>query len=134
MIKCITTAPPNSAILLMDPSADDIPESMQGRLVASTPSCLAIGTLSEVEGTTSIALSNEEVGELDMENMHLVYDGHLNTATGNVLVCTVRHEPLLAVDVPPGQCRVRVWANHDFEPNKLSINITGERHQKIEQF
>lgn len=40
----------------MDPTAGAVPESLGGRLVAGTFSCVAIGCLSEHDGLTSLSL------------------------------------------------------------------------------
>jgi len=57
VIKEVDVATSNSLVLIMDRSIGEIPESFGGSLVASTSSCIAVGTLAEHDGTTRILLN-----------------------------------------------------------------------------
>jgi hypothetical protein len=116
-------APPNSLVLVMDHTLGNVPDSMNQNLVASTQSCVAVGTLSEADGETFLSLSDETPSRLP--NRAPVFDGVLPTPSKRVSVCSVRDEPLLLLDVPASRTRVRVWANHTSEPNEIWI-VVGE--------
>jgi hypothetical protein len=45
-------------IFIMDQSVGEVPKAMNKALVAATPSCIAVGTLSEHDGETLISLSD----------------------------------------------------------------------------
>lgn len=124
MIREIRTAPKNSLILVMDQTVGEVPESMAGALVAATNSCVAVGTLSEVEGETLISLSDERLEKRDRPP---VFDGVLSTPSKRLSVCSVLDEPLMSLDVPGLETRVQVWANDDLEPNE--IRIVAVNHQ-----
>lgn len=116
-----TLAPRNSIILVMDRTVGVIPETMGGGLVASTPTCIAIGTLSEHDGETSISLSDEAPPA--GEGGHARLDVVLKTPSRSLSVCSVLDEVLLEMNVPSDETRVQVWANDDAEPDNIVIVV-----------
>lgn len=50
-IRC---QPPNSLSFVMDPDLGEIPDSVSEALVAATSTCISIGTLSSVDGETTV--------------------------------------------------------------------------------
>jgi hypothetical protein len=84
-----TCAPENSLLLIMDPSAKEIPHNIKGELVAATASCVAVGTLSQSDGETSILLTDEEFAAKADGELQLVYDGSLLTPTLEISIRTV---------------------------------------------
>ena len=117
----IRIAPRNSLILVMDRSVGEVPKSMNKMLVASTPSCLAVGTLSEHDGETLISLSDETPPLGD--NLSLIFDDVLKTPTRKLSVCSVLDETLIALDVTTENTRLQVWANANAEPDQVYIIV-----------
>lgn len=116
-------APPNSLVLVMDPSVAQIPESMFGELVASTSTCIAIGTLSEHDGRTYIALGdNQNVAPKRAPT----FDGILQTPDYRIAVCSVLDDVILEIKVATCRTRVRMWANDSMEPSQIYIIVTSE--------
>lgn len=120
MIKRLSVAPPNSVVLVMAPSAVDIPVEF-ARTVTATPSCIAIATSCFADGETEIAL-----GDFDTPQRadRVAYDGVLETPDASVDVCSVYNEVLLQIAVTDPRSRVRVWVNADSEPNVIEISVT----------
>jgi hypothetical protein len=75
MILRVEAFPPNAVVLVADASGGEIPEAMNGSLVAATPSAIAIGTRSEIDGPTSIVLSDE--GHTPPSEQFLIHAGLL---------------------------------------------------------
>lgn len=121
MKRRIRLAPKNSLILVMDQSVGEVPESMSNALVAATPSCIAVGTLSEYDGETQVSLSDES--SPDKLGLSLVFDGVLETPTRKLSVCSVLDETLVTLDVPTEASRVQIWANDDKEPNEIDVVV-----------
>lgn len=119
MVADIT--PPNSLILVMDQFVGIVPESMNGKLTAATPTCIAIGTLSEHDGPTHITLTDESQGSISGE---LVFDGVIKTPTGKLAVCTVLDEKILEAVVSQEITRVQIWANDRAEPDIILILVS----------
>ena len=122
MIAEASLAPANSLLLIMDPDADSIPESMGAGLVAATPSCIAVGTLSEDAGETHIRLTNERAAVSGPE-MQRVFRGVLETPGRQVQVCTVLLEPVVSLPVPGVSSHVEIWADHPTEPRNLRVLV-----------
>ena len=114
-------SPPNSLVLVMDPSVGQIPDSMSGSLVASTSTCIAIGTLSEHDGVTHVSLSDRPDVAPDGSP---TFDGVLETPDNRAAVCSVLDEVILEMKVPTGRTRVRIWANDPMEPSEIHIVVT----------
>jgi hypothetical protein len=108
----------------MDPKSGDVPESMGPSLVASTRSCVAVGTLSEVDGETTISLRSD-MGEDGDQSATLAFDGEIETSGGRVAVCTTRLETILELTVGGERARVRIWVNHPIEPDAIDVAIDG---------
>ncbi len=125
-------SPPNSLVLVMDPSIGQIPDSMSGSLVASTSTCIAIGTLSEHDGVTHVSLSDSpDVAP----NVSPTFDGVLETPGNRIAVCSVLDEVILENKVTTSRTRVRIWANDPMEPSEIHIVVTSGdagSHQKTE--
>jgi len=123
MIAEIKIAAPNSLLLVMNGGTVEIPESIDGRLVASTPSCIAVGTLSAADGETSVTLTDENAHVLLDPALREVFRGNLAMPERRVEVCTVLLEPILSIAVPSTQGNVQIWANHETEPDKLVVLV-----------
>ena len=114
-----TIAPKNSVILLMGSKRAEIPASLQGNLVASTSSCIAIGTLSESEGSTRIILTRE-ASTSDRPKL-LGFEGTLLAPSLTLAVYSVELEPLLEIDVRSERPHIRVFVDHPSEPEVVEI-------------
>ena len=119
-MKTAHIAPPNSLLLIMDRSVGQIPESMGASLVAATSTCIAIGTLSEHDGTTQVTLD----GNPDpTPHGPPVFDGLLETPSRELTVNTVLDEVVLRVALSTQQTRVLIWANDGAEPSEIRIVV-----------
>jgi hypothetical protein len=119
MNKSIQIAPPNSFIVVIDRASKlDVPRVIAGRKnVAGTPSCIAIGTLCNIDGETCVSLTDQAPpGEP-------VYDGILETPKRRVSVCSMLLDPFVECDVPSETTRVRVWTNRPSEPDNIQIVV-----------
>ena len=59
----VSVAPPNSIILVVGSASAEPPESMTGGLTSATSTCVAIGTLNEFDGETSVKIDGGPLGE-----------------------------------------------------------------------
>jgi hypothetical protein len=92
---------------------------MQGALIASTPSCIAVGCMSESNGETEVTLGTMQ----EVPHEILAFEGELETPNCTVAVWTVRRETVLEAPVPHASTRVRIWVNHPSEPNKVFVAL-----------
>ncbi len=114
-------APPNSLILVMDPSARDLPKAMGDSLVSATRSAVAIGCRAEMDGATEIRLGHDQ--EVDPGTAP-VFVGQLDTPTGVVSVRTALDEEVLSLKVARERVTLRVWANDPTEPTVVGIGVS----------
>lgn len=120
MKESVTLAPPNSLILVMDRSFGELPDAMNGQLVAFTDSCIAVGTLSEVDGETAITMTDSLEG---IERGEMVFDGVLKTPQCEVSVCSVTNEKLLTMKLPASEAHVQIFANDASEPDEIIVFV-----------
>jgi hypothetical protein len=116
-----TVAPIYSIIFVMDMTAGVIPNEMGGKLVAATSSCVAVGTLAEVDGETTITITDEEIPAERGEETF--FEGYLDTPSKKISVCTALEEVLIEVDVPSIKIGLKIIANHPSEPDRITIII-----------
>lgn len=116
-------APRNSLLLVMDKSGGEIPltEVIRESLAVATASCIAVGTLMEYDGETSITLTDEVLLHQGISEFKKVFDDVLDTPEKEITVCTVLLHPVLSMPVKSTETEVEIWANHSTEPDKLWI-------------
>lgn len=112
-------SPPHSIILIMDFKSGRPPETLGGQLVAATPTCVAVGTMSEQDGETTVTLTDEPSEDL-VSDKSLAFDGSI-AVHGRLSVVTALNEDVLSVPVPNEFVRVRIWVNDNSEPNRIVI-------------
>lgn len=123
MHESITISAPNSLILVMDHESGELPSDIAGRLIASTTSCVAVGTLSAADGETTITLTDESSNE---ENgLNLFFDDAVLTPQREISVCDVSNEKLLTMPTHASVTRVQIYANDDREPDRIVIRLVG---------
>jgi hypothetical protein len=116
----VKIAPPNSVILISDLDGGEIPRKMGKSLVSATNTCVAVGCLSEDDGLTELMLVPlEEVNCTDQP----VYEGLLQTPLRRVVIYSVLGQPLLEMLVRQKLTKIKVWANHLNEPDKITVGV-----------
>ncbi len=121
MIKKVQIAPSNSLILIMDADAGEIPESMGTDSLVATSSSLAVGTLSQQDGKTSVVLSDERASLAMDSSVHCIFHGNITTPRRLLSVCDVLLEEVLTVPVKGTRTDLEVWTNRTFEPSRIHI-------------
>jgi hypothetical protein len=124
MIKETKIAPQNSLLLIMSNGGGEIPLSMANKLVVATPSCIAVGTLSQIDGETSVTLTDEPFQPEMVSGLQKVFSGILETPSKSVSVCTVVLDPILTLPLQKTKSTVEIWADSDAEPDELYIIVT----------
>jgi hypothetical protein len=123
MIMTASLRPPNSLLFVMDIRTGEVPETMDGRLVVSTPSCIVIGTLMAADGETSVTLTDDKASVIEGSGLQRVFSGVLATPKKEVHVCTVLLQPVAKISVSSTQSNVEVWANSEVEPNRVCVLV-----------
>ncbi|MEI2453119.1 hypothetical protein [Lysobacter firmicutimachus] len=118
MNKSIKIAPPNSLILVMDHSFGEVPAEMGGQLVSSTDSCVAVGTLSEIDGETTITLTSDLQIEPGLEE---AFNGIVQTPSGELSICNSRNEALISLRELSLETRIRILVNDSYEPDQIVV-------------
>ena len=115
-------APENSMILVMDPTLGKVPTSFDAESVATTSTCVAIGTLMELDGDTSIHLSSVgEVVELPA-GLSQTWSGPIE-AGDKLAVLDVHRRGILETNAT-GLIIVQIWTNDRSEPDDIWILLS----------
>jgi hypothetical protein len=123
-VTSIEVRPLNSLLLVMDPDHGLIPESMSGRLVVATESCLAVGTLSEADGPTRVDVIDVDDFRGVEDGSWVAWEGALATASERLAVMDVLGDVLAERQVGPSVA-VRLIVNDDNEPDRISVVVGG---------
>jgi hypothetical protein len=113
-------AVPNALILISDINGGVAPDVMRGSLIASTPSCIAVGCMSDCNGKTEVTIgATHEVDRGDIP----AFEGELVTPNRAIAVRTVLRGTISQVRVPHRMTRVQIWVNHPREPDQIIIGL-----------
>ena len=116
-------SPQNSLLLVMDKDSGEIPELMNGKLVVATHSCIAVGTLSEADGETSVTLTDDKSHVQEISSLQKTFAGVLATPNKRVDLCTVLLQPVLTLSVSNTESHIEIWVNNETEPDKLCVLV-----------
>jgi len=114
------TAVPNALLLISDIGGGKPPDTMRGSLIASTPTCIAIGCMSDCNGETEVTVGSAH--EVDLSEPH-AFEGELESPSRTLAVSTVLRKTILKSPVLHSKTRVRIWVNHPSEPNRIVIGL-----------
>ena len=120
MVTTAKVSAPYALVLVMDSTGGDIPGSMGHALIASTPSCIAIGCRSEQDGAVELTLSvASEVCLADPP----VFSGFLETPSRRVEISTVLGDTILGAISDRQRTLVQVWVDDPREPGRIIVGI-----------
>lgn len=111
--------PPNSLILLTSSVSPSVP-ILDGILVASTATCIAVGTLMELDGETEVRLT-DSLGP--GHHLELALEHELSTGEGFVAIRTADDREVLRREVDQQTQLVRVWVSDPWEPDEVVIEL-----------
>jgi hypothetical protein len=110
---------PKALLLIEDSAGGEQPLTIPGRLVAATPTSVAVGCAAN--GPTEVA-----VGDLGLAPRHAkvpAFDGRLSTPSRKLAVRTILGATLLEVTVPSTDTSLRVWTNAATDPTEITIAV-----------
>lgn len=120
MTRSIKAAPPYSVVVLEDAGGGEVPGTMGSGGVAATESCIAIGTLAEVDGETAFTLGAAR--DVD-PGWAPSFQGTLPTPSGKLVLRTVLDKILLEREVANARTAIRIWLNDAREPDRVLIGV-----------
>ena len=123
MIIDTRVRPPGSFLVIAGDIHAPMPEfdDQEARLW-SNEWCIGIGTLSEVDGETDLTVTDQP-GE---ESIPLVFDGVIAAPERHITVSDAYLLESANVRITGKKARVRIWANHPREPDRIVIAVTAE--------
>lgn len=116
-----SVAPPNSLLLVVSSDEPAIPASMRGSLIASTNTCIAVGTRNELDGETMIALTDESLS--NATKLTRAFEGTLDVEYGAVAVTDIYYEPYLKLTWSAPTVAVTIWVNDTKEPDIVMFKL-----------
>ncbi len=121
-MNSVVVSPPNAIVFLMDPlnREVDIPEYIDGSLIASTASCVSVGTQAPVDGYTEITLANSQDEPVGLVRL-AVFD--IACPHGKVAVVTSELDVLLEHVVAKGRVNGSIWIDDEVGPAKVFFRI-----------
>ncbi len=111
---------PKALLVIEDSGGGELPLTVPGQLVASTPNGIAVGCAASA--VTEVAIA--DIGLVPSGAATAIYEGRLATPSRRIAVRTVLGATLLEVVVPSTNTQLRIWANAPIEPTELTIGVT----------
>ncbi len=118
----VSVSAPSSLLLVTTSDQPEVPESMDGKLVKSTATAVAVGTLSESEGTTLVRLT-DEMPDPESEGVQLAFEGRLLGGAALVRVTSILGDAYLESRDVSEPLDLRIWANDPTEPDLVVVEI-----------
>lgn len=121
-MQAVRVTPPGSLVLVHD--AEDYerppPDHADGSAVPTAGrACVAVGTCVPLDGPTDLAVARAaEEPPLPPLELH---DAPMEVTSGALAVSSSNEEPYITLSVEPGSTRVRVYANHATEPDRIVV-------------
>ena len=116
-----TIAPSNSIIFLSDPTCPiEVPEITRGASIWRSANCVAVGTLCEIDGATTIVLGSKVDGSLGRK----VFTGSIQTPGRIIAVTTSTADIVLSLSVPDEKTTLNIWTNDESEPDLILIEAS----------
>ena len=113
-------AAPNALLFLSDLNGGTAPNEMEGKLIVSTSTCIAIGCMSDFNGETKITVGRAQ--DVDISQVP-AFDGEVDTPSHTVALKTIDGAQVLEAPVRQSRTRVLIWVNHPSEPDKIVIGL-----------
>ena len=115
---------PHSIIFVYDPDHDglEIPDWSGKAPAQASKSCVSIGTLCEMDGSTRIVLS-PKASELAPSGALTIFDGEIETPARQLWVNTSKELGLLTSKVPQLKTQIEVLVNRSTEPDEILIHV-----------
>lgn len=120
MTEFARLAPPNSIVIIEDISGGEVPDLIKGSCIAATASCIAVGTLCEIDGETEFRLGTRS--EVD-PGTPPIFQGRLKTPSRKVAIRSVPNDIILEMPVPQPEVTISIWVNHPIEPDQVIIGV-----------
>ncbi|HEY0638614.1 MAG TPA: hypothetical protein VGD67_13270 [Pseudonocardiaceae bacterium] len=119
----VRLAPRNSLLLVGDPRTRNLPATLDGGLLAATENCVAVGTLAEISGPTTVTLADRDAPGPGPGPPTTVFAGRLSLPSGTLAVQTVEGESVLSRESPSGSEFVTILVNDPSEPDHIVVLV-----------
>lgn len=126
MIQNTSLAVPHGILFLIDPTNVEtiVPEHESGVLVASTATCIAVGTQPDTDGEIAIDIGP---GPLPTEGLAKRSTKTIHAPGGTVALVTSHFQLVLEMAVPPGEAVVVIWTDDPVLPARIAIEVKEQR-------
>ena len=119
MSRTIKIAPPNSLLFISGPEGDQPIDFSSMKTIRWNSTCVAVSCLPFVDGETEVTLG--VTNEVD-PGWSPAFD-ELLTANGSIVIYTSERSTLLKLPVIGDRTRVKVWINHEEEPDRVIVGV-----------
>jgi hypothetical protein len=120
-VRTVSVAPEYVSFYVAGDSEADVPVEYGALGVFGTSECLVVTCQYGNDGDTTITIGPHE--ELPLTQMPLRFDGHLDTPDGKIVLFDTNIPDILSMDVRVTRTRVRIWSNHESQPDVVVIGL-----------
>lgn len=120
-VKKVTVAPEYVSFYIAGVDEIRVPLDHDGLGIVASAQCINVSCLYWNDGDTTITLGPFE--ELTPQAKPPKFDGMLNTPEYRVVLSDANMPEILSMAVPGVRTRVRIWTNHQTEPDDVVIAL-----------
>ncbi len=120
-IRSVSVAPEYNSFYVAGSLDVDVPIKWGAVGVFGTEECLVVPCLYWNDGDTMITLGHSV--DISVQTMPRLFDGLLKTPQRRVLLFDVHMPEIMSMTVAGEETRIRIWANHISEPDKITIGV-----------
>ena len=115
-------SPDNPIVFVLDPgnTSIEVPEYIDGQLIAESPSCVSIGVQPNFEGDTTIQLVTDRQ-HFDSCGMTKIYSGRVEAPTKRLAVVLSDFELVLSTETPSDLQKFEVWVDDEMSPARVAL-------------
>jgi hypothetical protein len=121
-MSTIKLSPPNAILFVFDVTNKDVnvPQYIDGRLVASNNTCISIGTQAPVDGETTVSLE-KRLQDVATHGPHRVFEGRVECPGRKIAVTTSELKTVLTWDLEDTSAQVEIWVDDLHNPARVAV-------------
>jgi hypothetical protein len=121
MKQTVDIRPSYSQVVICDPTAKvEVPLWRKGVPLVASETCILCGCYPDSDGPTELTFGTGKEVFVDSRPL---FEGTLKTPGRTIALETVEGDSILSMPTDGTETLIRIWANHDWCPDKVIIGI-----------
>jgi len=117
-------APANPIVFVLDPSNSSIelPQYIDGELVAANETCVSIGIQADVDGETNIQLI-DKIESIEKNQLSKVFEGSITSPGNKIAVVTAEFDRVIETKILQNNAYLEIWVDDLRAPARVVVCV-----------